>query len=206
MWPHWPQLLWCQVCWTGIFLVLPYLVLTSTYGSGTRWTIHSPSFSSSKAASLRSSVGATAGSRLNLRVGVVRACAGMPGRVVGCSLMSVGDGEPLALLQNAAQDLPEQVESLRHARIAQAVIDGLPVPPGDDQPLVPQDAEVLGEVALAQADSLDQLADRTRTVAQLIDDEQPGRVGEGFTEMCVELVELLLRLLRAQGRESPLPR
>src|ERR1700693_37878 len=167
------------------------------YGSGTRWTIHSPSFSSSKAASRRSSVGATDGSRLNLRVGVISACAGMLARGAGCSPTSVGDGKALAFLQHAAQDLPEQVESLRDACVAQAVVDGLPVAPGDDQSLIAQHAEVLGKVALPQADALDQLADRTRTISELVDDQQPGRMGKRLTEMRVELVELLLRLLGA---------
>src|SRR5579859_1008618 len=197
MWPHWPQLLWCQVCWTGIFLVRPYLVLTSTYGSGTRWTIHSPSFSSSNAASRRSWVGATEGSRLNLRVGVISACAGMLAPGAFCWFTSVGDGKAFALLQHAAEDLAEQVECLRDSRVVQAVVDGLPIAPGDDQPPVAQEAEVLGEVALAHAQALDQLAHRARAVSQLLDDQEPGRVSQGFAEKRVKLVELLLRLLGA---------
>src|SRR3990172_8562982 len=70
MWPHWPHDLWCHVCWSGIFLALPYFVWTSTYGSGTRWTFHSPWASSSSAIARRSS-GASSGGRLNspFRVG-----------------------------------------------------------------------------------------------------------------------------------------
>jgi len=62
MWPHCPQDLWCHVICSGIFLVRPYLVVTSTYGSGTLWTISSPASSSSKSFSRTSSVGAFAGS------------------------------------------------------------------------------------------------------------------------------------------------
>src|SRR3990172_11118576 len=64
MWPHWPHDLWCHVCWSGVFLSLPYFVWTSTYGSGPRWTIHSPLASSSNAIARRSS-GASSGERLN---------------------------------------------------------------------------------------------------------------------------------------------
>jgi hypothetical protein len=56
---------------------------------------------------------------------------------------------------------------------------------------------MLGEVALPQTQSLDQLAHRARPVTKLVDDQKAGRVGEGFTEMRMELVELLLRLLSA---------
>lgn len=77
---------------------------------------------------------------------------------------SVGDGEPLALFENTAQHLPEPIEGLRYPRITQAVVDGLPLSSGDDQPLVAQGSEMLGEIALAQTETLDQLAHRAGAV------------------------------------------
>src|SRR3989337_4498729 len=85
MWPHWPHDLWCHVCWSGIFLGLPYFVWTSTYGSGTRWTIHSPLASSSSAIARRSS-GASSGERLNspFRVG---AAGPFTGTLIGIGIV-----------------------------------------------------------------------------------------------------------------------
>src|ERR1044071_2005432 len=67
MWPHWPQLLWCQVWPVGIFLSRPYFVFTVIQGSGTLCTIHSPLASSSSTCSRSSSPWTIAGSRSNLR-------------------------------------------------------------------------------------------------------------------------------------------
>src|SRR5450759_4913979 len=106
----------------------------------------------------------------------------MLARGAGCSPTSVGDGKTLAILQHAAQHLPEQVERLCDACVPQAVVDGLAVAPRDDQSLVAQYAEVLGEVALPQADALDQLTDRARTISKLVDDQEPGRVGQRLAE------------------------
>src|ERR1051325_9130788 len=67
MWPHWPQLLWCQVLASGIFLVRPNLVVTSTKGSGTFGTIHSPLASSSSTWSRMDSLFTVSGARWNTR-------------------------------------------------------------------------------------------------------------------------------------------
>src|ERR1700693_1924866 len=129
----------------------------------------------------------------------------MLARGAGCSPTSVGDGKALALPEHAAQDLPEQVEGLRDAGVAEAVVHCLSIAARDDQPLVAEDTEMPRKVALPQADALDERAYRARPVAELVDDQEPGRVGQCLTEMRVKLIELLLRLLRAHvGSVSPL--
>src|SRR5579875_1055756 len=66
MCPHCPQDLWCHRWPRGIFFTFPYLVSTSMWSSGTRWTVHSPACSNSNTR-LWKSMERPSGSRSNLR-------------------------------------------------------------------------------------------------------------------------------------------
>src|SRR3990172_9873979 len=109
MWPHWPHDLWCHVCWSGIFFVHPYFVVTGTQGSGTRGTIHSPFASSSSTFSRMSSAGSGA-----VRVNARPLGAGADwttGRLMGMGLSS--GGRVAGLLELLFHDvLEDHVEPL----------------------------------------------------------------------------------------------
>src|SRR5713226_8583725 len=116
MWPHCPQLLWCQVCRIGIFLVRPYLVVTSVWSSGTRWTIHSPSASSLRISSRMSSMGARSGLRVKLRAwttssGMVPAVS-TEGALGPPRFTSVGDDNVVVLQQLFHDVVEDHVQTL----------------------------------------------------------------------------------------------
>src|SRR3990172_9707904 len=95
MCPPWPHDLWCHVCWSGVFLSLPYFVWTSTYGAGTRWTIHSPLASSSNAIARRSS-GASSGERLTSPFRVGAAAGPFTGMLIGIGMVGSSAGDWVA--------------------------------------------------------------------------------------------------------------
>src|SRR3954454_1876957 len=77
MCPHCPQDLWCHRWALGIFLRFPYLVSTSTIGSGARCTIHSPCSSSLNSSWWKSSDRGSCWPRSKLSFFLSRASTGM---------------------------------------------------------------------------------------------------------------------------------
>ena len=99
---------------------------------------------------------------------------------------SVGGGERLDALPQlprphvglSRQGVTDQATDLESRRIGHAVAHVHPVAAAGDDPRPPQHRQVLGDVGLAAADPLGQVADADLAALQLVEDAKPGRVRE----------------------------
>ncbi len=91
--------------------------------------------------------------------------------------MDMRDGRPAAATQ-----CPRGVHDLVHARLVYPVEDIPAIPANPNQPGLPEDHEVLGDVSLPPPQDGLHMANALLAIAQDIQDRQPDRMAEGMVE------------------------